>query len=275
MTANKPLVSISIPAYNSASTIARTIESILAQTYTNLEINVIDDRSGDNTLEVVEAFDDPRIRIIRNEENLGMTGNWTKCIQVAGGEFVKLVCADDLLDATAIEEEMDAMLANPTVNMVESDTRLVDIHGKKTGEFRRYKAAGLVSGKKVAKTSVIWNNFFGAPVNNLIRKSVFEKVGLFDSDFTYILDFEMWTRIACAGDVYIIHKLLNSFTIRNDSNTGNLIGNDRKTYVEEHRRLVYKYKEELGLSEFQCKFSVFFRKFRNVAIGIYLKLFSK
>ncbi len=272
---NMPLVSISIPAYNSAATIAKTIESILAQTYTELEINVIDDQSKDHTLEVVRQFTDPRIHVYENEVNLGMVGNWTKCLEVASGKYVKLVCADDLLDETAIEREVMALEGNPSAVMAESDTRLVDINGKKTGEFHRYHKSGLVPGKKIAKTSIIWNNFFGAPVNNLIRKSVFDEIGYFDKDFTYILDFEMWTRIACTGDVFIIHELLNSFTIRHDSNTGNLIGSDRKTYVDEHSKLVYKYKESLGLSAFQCKFSVWFRKFRNVVIGVYLKLFSK
>lgn len=279
---SRPLISIGIPTYNSAATIRNTIESILRQTYTNLEINVVDDKSKDNTLEIVKQIQneclqsgDGRIRIYENEKNLGMSGNWTKCLSVARGEFVKLICADDMMDEEALEKEIKAMEEHPSVNLVESDTRLVDITGKTTGRFPRYRKSGVVDGKKVARTSIIWNNFFGAPVNNLIRKSVLDKVGYFDSAFVYILDFEMWMRIACEGDIYIIHEMLNSFTVRNDSNTGNLIGKDRKTYVDEHEKLVYKYKDVLKLSEFECRFSIFFRKFRNVAIGIYLKIFSK
>lgn len=277
-----PLISIGIPTYNSAATIRNTIESILIQTYTNLEINVVDDKSKDNTLEIVKQLQneclqsgDGRIRIYENEKNLGMSGNWTKCLSVARGEFVKLICADDMMDEEALEKEVKAMEEHPSVNLVESDTRLVDITGKTTGRFPRYRKSGVVDGKKVARTSIIWNNFFGAPVNNLIRKSVLDKLGYFDPEFVYILDFEMWMRIACEGDIYIIHEMLNSFTVRNDSNTGNLIGKDRKTYVDEHEKLVYKYKDVLKLSEFECRFSIFFRKFRNVAIGIYLKIFSK
>ena len=279
---SRPLISIGIPTYTSAATIRNTIESILRQTYTNLEINVVDDKSKDNTLEIVKQIQneclqsgDGRIRIYENEKNLGMSGNWTKCLSVARGEFVKLICADDMMDEEALEKEIKAMEEHPSVNLVESDTRLVDITGKTTGRFPRYRKSGVVDGKKVARTSIIWNNFFGAPVNNLIRKSVLDKVGYFDSAFVYILDFEMWMRIACEGDIYIIHEMLNSFTVRNDSNTGNLIGKDRKTYVDEHEKLVYKYKDVLKLSEFECRFSIFFRKFRNVAIGIYLKIFSK
>lgn len=92
--------------------------------------------------------------------------------------------------------------------------RLVDINGKKTGVFHRYHKSGEVNGKKVAKKSLLIQNFFGAPVNNMIRKSALEKVGYFDESFTYILDFDMWVRLACSGDIYIIHQQLNSFRIR-------------------------------------------------------------
>lgn len=273
----KPLVSIVIPAYNNENTIIATLESVRRQSYEKIEIIIIDDNSTDKTLQLIteQQKADDRIIIYHNSTNLGMTGNWNKCIQVSNGEFVKLVCADDLLDENEIEKETQAMLANPSVNLVESDTRLVDINGKKTGTFKRYYKSGIVNGKEIAKTSIIWNNFFGAPVNNLVRKSVFEETGYFDERFTYILDFDMWMKIACAGDVYIIHEVLNSFRIRNDSNTGKLIGRDRDTYVEEHRRLVDKYAKKLRLTKFEYAFSLWFRRFRNIAIGLYLGLFAK
>ena len=273
----QPLVSIVIPAYNNENTIIATLESIRNQSYKNIEIIIIDDNSKDKTLQLVteQQKKDNRIKIYHNSTNLGMIGNWNKCIQMSNGEFVKLVCADDLLDKNEIEKETEAMILNPTVNLVESDTRLIDINGRKIGSFKRYHKSGLVKGKKIARTSIIWNNFFGAPVNNLIRKSVLDKTGYFDEQFTYILDFDMWMKIACTGDVYIIHELLNSFRIRNDSNTGNLIGKDRETYVAEHQRLVDKYAGELQLNRFEYAFSIWFRKFRNAAIGIYLRVFAK
>lgn len=273
----QPLVSIVIPAYNNENTIIATLESIRNQSYKNIEIIIIDDNSKDKTLQLVteQQKKDNRIKIYHNSTNLGMIGNWNKCIQMSNGEFVKLVCADDLLDKNEIEKETGVMILNPSVNLVESDTRLIDINGKKTGSFKRYHKSGLVKGKKIARTSIIWNNFFGAPVNNLIRKSVLDKTGYFDEQFTYILDFDMWMKIACTGDVYIIHELLNSFRIRNDSNTGNLIGKDRETYVAEHQRLVDKYAGELQLTRFEYAFSIWFRKFRNAAIGIYLRVFAK
>lgn len=273
----EPLVSVCIPAYNNAGYIRETIDSILNQTYHNIELVVVDDNSKDNTLDVIRNVKDSRIKVYHNEENLGMVGNWNRCLSLASGEYIKLICADDMLDQNAIEIEAHAMQQHPAVNLVESDTRLVDINGKKTGVFHRYHKAGEVNGKKVAKKSLLIQNFFGAPVNNMIRKSALEKVGYFDESFTYILDFDMWVRLACSGNVYIIHQQLNSFRIRNDSNTGNLIGENRDVYVDEHKRLVEKHASNgvIKLSKFDIGFSVWFRKVRNVLIGIYLKLFSK
>lgn len=269
------LVSICIPAYNNAGYIKKTITSILNQTYRNIELIVVDDKSTDDTVAVLESIEDTRLRIYKNEENLGMAGNWNRCLSLARGEFIKLICADDLLDANAIELEAKAMRENPTVNLVESDTRLVDITGKKTGAFKRYPKSGVVDGKKLAHTSLMIQDFYGAPVNNLIRRSALEKVGGFDPAFTYILDFDLWVRMSLSGDVYIIHRLLNSFRIRNDSNTGVLIGEKRDVYVAEHRRLLDKHAKEAGLSSLDIQISMGIRRLRNVAIGVYLKLFAK
>ena len=275
----QPLVSVCIPAYNSSATIAETIQSVLDQTYRNIELVVVDDNSKDNTVSLVERFieKDGRVRLYRNEQNLGMSGNWNHCLELCQGEYVKLICADDQIEPEAIEREAKAMLEHPFVNLVESDTRLVDVNGKTTGAFKRYYRSGVVNGKKVAKTSLMLNNFFGAPVNNLVRRSVLERTGLFDTSFTYILDFDMWVRIACAGDVYILHEPLNRFMVRNDSNTGVMIGQKRDVYVAEHRKLVEKHAAAgvLRISKFEVELSVLLRKLRNVMIGIYLRIFAK
>lgn len=273
----KPLVSVCIPAYNNAEYIKDTIDSILNQTYRNIELIVVDDCSTDHTAEVVENIQDERLKLYRNGKNLGMAGNWNRCLELASGEYVKLICADDMIDRDAIEREAEAMLENPTANPVESDTRLVDMSGKKTGAFKRYHKSGLVKGTKAAKAALLVQNFFGAPVNNLIRKSALLEVGGFDENFTYILDFDLWVSIACTGDVYIIHEFLNSFRVRRDSNTGVLIGQKRDVYNAEHRRLLKKHEAAgiVHMSRFDIAFSMMSRRLRNTLIGIYLRIFAK
>lgn len=153
------LVSVCIPTYNSAEYIEDTVKSILNQTYQNLELVIIDDCSMDNTVELVKGIADSRIKLYENEHNLGMVGNWNRCLEMASGEYIKLICADDMIEQNAIEKEAEILEKYSTVNLVESDTKLVDIDGKKTGSFPRYYKSGVVDGKKVAKCSLMLNNF--------------------------------------------------------------------------------------------------------------------
>ena len=98
----KPLVSVCIPAYNNAAYIKETIDSILSQTYENLELVICDDNSKDNTAKVIEGIKDERIKFYKNEKNLGMSGNWNHCLSKCSGEFIKLICADDMLDRKSV-----------------------------------------------------------------------------------------------------------------------------------------------------------------------------
>ena len=270
----EPLLSICIPAYNNAAYIKDTIDSILSQTYKNLELVIVDDKSKDDTVAVIKSIPDERIRLYENEKNLGMSGNWNHCLELCKGEYIKLICADDMLAPDAIEKEARALTEHPDVVMAESDTRLVDLNGKYKGWYRRYRTKGVESGKKIARKGFFSQNYFGAPLANMFRKSVLDEVHGFDTNYYYILDYDLWVRIACLGNVYIIHEPLNFFRVRNDSNTGEVMAGDKtETYVKEHRYLVEKHAKELHMSKFEVELSVLIRRLRNFAGSVYLKLF--
>lgn len=274
--AGQPFVSVCIPAYNNAEYILETIESILNQTWKNLELVICDDKSTDNTVQVIESLEDSRIRLYKNEKNLGMSGNWNMCLSKCKGEFIKLVCADDLLAPECIEKEVNALIEYPTAVLAESDTRLLDLDGRQKGFYKRYAADGVCNGKKIARAGMFVKDYFGAPLANTFRRSILEEVGGFDTWYTYILDYDFFVTLACKGDVFIIHEPLNFFRVRNDSNTGEVMAGDKtQVYVDEHIHLVRKFQKELGLSETEVKRSIRIRKLRNFAAGIYLKLFVR
>ena len=271
-----PLVSVCIPAYNNAAYIKETIDSILNQTYQNLELVICDDKSKDGTVKVVEQIRDERIKLYKNEKNLGMAGNWNNCLRKCSGEFIKLICADDMLAEDCLEQEVRALLEHPSAVLAESDTKLFDLNGKPKGFYKRYQAHGLVDGKLVAKKGLFVKNYFGAPLANTFRRSALAQTGGFDPWYTYILDYDFWVQLACMGDVYIIHEPLNYFRVRNDSNTGDVMAGDKtQEYVKEHIHLLKKFKEELGLSKGEIRKSVRIRKLRNFAAGVYLKVFVR
>ena len=103
------LVSVCIPVYNGEQTIEKTIESVLKQTYKNLEIVVLDNCSTDNTREVVGSFDDARLKLVVNERNLGMMGNWNRCFDYASGKYMIIMCADDIITSDCIGIKVSAI----------------------------------------------------------------------------------------------------------------------------------------------------------------------
>lgn len=271
---SSPTVSVCIPAYNNEAYILDTINSVLSQTFTDFELVVIDDCSKDGTARVVESVDDSRVRLVRNEKNLGMAGNWNRCIEEAKAPLVKLLCADDILYPDSLRLEVQALLDNPDINLVSSDTALINLQGEQVGAFKRWPVNGRMNGRRLAKISLLFNNFFGAPCNSMFRRESALAVGGFDKNFPYILDFDLWLRLACTGDVYIIHEKLNGFRLRNDSNTGEVMGTGEKgdVYVAEHARLVDKHRTALGLGSVGSSFSKWWRGARSRIIHVYLKM---
>lgn len=265
------LVSICIPAYNNADEICATIESVLAQTYVHIELVIVDDASKDDTVKVVSGFQDNRIHLHQNKTNLGMSGNWNRCVSLCKGEFIKLLCADDILFPDCIEKEVEAMTSKEQPIMTISDSVMINTKKKKLGVFGRYPKKGIISGEKLAHKSLIWNNFFGMPCAVMFRKNVFEKVGGFDSQFKYILDYDLWLSMAPFGKVMVLPYKLNYFMLRNDSNTGKLLTKGNPVYYEEHVSLLRKHAKELHVGTVGILISKLSRRIRSQVYGIWLK----
>jgi glycosyltransferase involved in cell wall biosynthesis len=116
-----PLVSIIIPTYNRAVYLKEAIESVLAQTFTNFELIILDNHSTDNTPEVVSGFSDPRIKYIRHECNIRTHANWTYGIYLAQGEYISVICDDDWIASDFIKDR---------VCVLESDSKIVTVFGE-------------------------------------------------------------------------------------------------------------------------------------------------
>lgn len=137
---SQPLVSIAIPAYK-AKYLAEAIQSILAQSYSNFELIIVNDKSPENIDEVVSQFDDKRIRYYVNEKNLGGANpgyNWNKCLSYAQGEFFALLCDDDLYEPDFIERMMALAVKYPETSVFRARANFINASGK---EINRYASA--------------------------------------------------------------------------------------------------------------------------------------
>jgi glycosyltransferase involved in cell wall biosynthesis len=273
----QPLVSICIPAYNSEKYILETVEHALNQTWKNIEVLVVDDASTDGTVEKLKTIQDPRFHYYVNEKNLGMTGNWNRCVCLCKGEYVKLVPADDLLYPGCIAKSAPYLIRHPDVTLVITGTDLINDEGRITGRYAHWPVRGVFRGDKLAKSSILLNNFFGNPVCALFRKEDFELTGGFDEDIPYILDFDLWLSLACLGNVAVEPESYNAFRVRTDSNTGRLTGNGGASYTKEHIRLMNKQMHwgHLHLSPAEQLFSVSWRWLRNWIIAAYIRISNR
>ena len=92
---------------------------MLDQTFTDFELIIVDNCSKDNTVEVVQKYlADPRVSFYRNNSNLGLTGNWNRCLNLAKGEYIKYLCADDKLHPQILERYIPVMDANTNVSII-------------------------------------------------------------------------------------------------------------------------------------------------------------
>lgn len=130
-------VSILIPVYNRENLIKETVKSALNQTYKNIEIIVVDNKSTDNTWEVLQKLEveDERIRIFQNDTNIGPVRNWKRCIDEASGEYGKILWSDDLIAHEFLEKTVP-YLENEDVGFIFTGTEIfIDGTDKKTSHY--------------------------------------------------------------------------------------------------------------------------------------------
>jgi glycosyltransferase involved in cell wall biosynthesis len=211
-----PLVSIVIPAYNNADYLDDTMKSVLGQTYTNLEVIVSDHASTDDTWAVMQRYSsDPRVTLLHTEGGGGALRNWNRVSQAATGELIKLVCGDDLLYPTIVAQQVAALVAEPGAVLAASPRDIVDANGVPV--IKNRGLAGLVGVHDgtvaVRKTVTQGTNIFGEPGCVLMRRSVLEKVGWWDSRWPYLIDETSYSLVLLEGKFVGVPGSLAGFRI--------------------------------------------------------------
>ncbi len=193
-----PYISVLMTAYNREKYIAEAIESVLASTYKNFELIIVDDHSEDKTVEIVRGFEkkDPRIKVFINDETLGDYPNRNKAASYAKGKYLKYVDSDDYIYPWGLEVMVTMMEQFPNAGWglctLAQDLYInkpfpIELTPKMTYEYD-YFGPGL---------------FSKAPISSIIRKDVFLKAGGFCA-LRMVGDFEMWHRLAQKFNVLLM-----------------------------------------------------------------------
>lgn len=184
-----PKVSILIPAYNAMSYLPETLTTVFRQTYTDYDILIVNDGSTDHLIDWTQQLNDPRIRLI-TQENQGLAGARNTGLSLIQSEYVALLDADDLWEPTKLEKQVQILETQSQVGLVYTWMVLANDQGKSTGHVIRSDP------KDDPWRQLIEFNIVGCGSTPLIRRSCFETVGSFATDVSGADDWDMWFRIA-------------------------------------------------------------------------------
>jgi glycosyltransferase involved in cell wall biosynthesis len=241
-----PKVTFIVPCYKLAHLLPECVESILAQTFGDFEILIMDDASPDNTAEVARRFTDPRVKHVRNDPNLGHLKNYNKGIALAAGEYIWLISADDRLRTT---------------NVLERYVRVMDAH-RRVG-FAFCPGIGIRDGKETEVVSwatldspdgilngrtflrrLLESNCILAP-SGLVRRACYENVSVFPLDLPYAGDWYLWCVFSLAYDAAYFAEPMVNYREHSGSMTDALIASDMLRLTRDDLGVRYRMLEKI------------------------------
>lgn len=247
VTVKPGLVSVVVASYNHAEFLEKRMESLINQTYQDMEILVIDDCSSDNSVEVLRRYEShPKVKLVIREKNGGWVTVSNQGVAMSSGEFVIFANCDDDCEPRMIERLVEAMKIYPTVGIAFCRSLLVDENDRvlcsdfvmRERSFRmRCARDTLLAGAEMSRFllhSCVIPNLSAA----LIRRECFAKVGNLSSAYSVCCDWDLFFRIVESYDVAYITEMLNRF--RQHKTTICSVTKDRVIYQEYFRLLLNK-----------------------------------
>lgn len=215
----QPLVSVIVPNYNHASYLKERIDSVLAQTFRDYELILLDDCSTDNSREVLQQYAGcPQLAaLVLNEANTGNTFlQWDKGIALARGKYVWLAESDDVADPRFLEATVGALEACPGAVMCLAGSILIDEHSRprKNPSRDRWQETGEVKcfdGTEYVRHNLLYRNYVYNASMVVFRRDVYPRL---DKSFQHLRcagDWQFWAEVALTGQVLEVRSKLNRF----------------------------------------------------------------
>lgn len=209
-----PEVSICLTTYNRGNVLSETIESILTQTFSDFELIISDDNSPDNTREICEAYSakDARVKYFRNKSNLKMPGNLNNAISKATGKYVANLHDGDIYQPQLIQKWKETLDQYPEALFVFNGYIIETTKGGSI-KYVHPEFKPINSGRVLMEYHVA--NFSAAPWGTVMaRREAYSKYGMFNGEYGFISDVEMWLRLGMHGPVAYVPEPLITLTPR-------------------------------------------------------------
>lgn len=212
-------LSVLIPTFNSILTIRETLMRVMDIPLANLEIIVSDHESTDGTKEFIDRLVDSRIQARCESRQSSVATHWTNLSKLATGEFVKLVCADDLIEPVSVLKQLEILEDDPEINLVASKRKIISNSGKILMSSKGLSGlSGKINGHEAIKISIMsGTNQFGEPACVTFRNSVFQECLPWSENYPYVIDLDMYSKILTKGYFYGLNSVGAAFRVTNNS----------------------------------------------------------
>ncbi len=191
--------------YNGEKYLREAIDSILGQTFKDFEFLIIDDGSTDSSVEIIRSYADPRIRLIQNEENIGLSRSLNKGLKLAIGEYIARMDADDISLPRRLAAQVGLLDKQPDIGLVGTSIQLIDCDGERMHVHR----------VPTTHAQILWALCFTTPLAHpsvVFRKVIIECVGGYSEELVANQDRDLWqrlssiTRFANLPEVYLLYR---------------------------------------------------------------------
>jgi O-antigen biosynthesis protein len=215
-TPSTPTVSLIMAVYNGETALRASIDSILTQTFSDFELIIVDDGSTDNTPVILSEYAarDSRVKIVKNQKNLGLTASLNVGIRAARGKYIARMDAGDTSEPTRFEQQVAFLDAHPDYGLLGTWAVVVDEHNKQVGVMK-YPT----DHDTLRKIMIRYNPFVHSSV--MMRRSVLDAAGWYDERWKYAQDYELFFRMlqhsrgALLGEYLVSYRVYpNSITRR-------------------------------------------------------------
>jgi glycosyltransferase involved in cell wall biosynthesis len=248
---NSEKVSVIIPAFNAAETLAEAVSSVVNGSYQHLEILIVDDGSTDDTSKVAAklAESDPRIQFFRNPQNYGVSKSRNLMIDRATGEYVAFLDSDDTWEPNKLEFCLQMLAENPEVKAVAHALRYLDKHGKKLSYIATYPTTKA----QMQAIKVTGESPWVFPSSVVVDRTILVKEGGFAEDWLVGEDTELFTKIAQKYGLLAATEPLGNYRIRANSLTDKYWLKKRiaSDCVKENQLRRLRGEPELSLNEYE------------------------
>lgn len=229
-----PKIDILLPCYNSSATISRTIASILAQTFRNFRVILVDNNSSDNSKEIFGSFDDQRFECRCHDETVPLGANFNRCLDYVDADYYCIMHADDEYQPDYLETMLDALDQNPEAILAFCNAYIIDKFSKRRFSIKNAIKRN-VSSSNNAKYSgckgIVWISEYNRIIapSVIYRRDTIIRVGRFNTELKFTLDWEYYFRALKEGACLLhVNKALFNYRVHSKQQTAFLISSMAK-----------------------------------------------